>query len=126
MADVVDSFLGMGQGRVSTACVTLDGGVEELNATMEAFLQTCGEKEQVVICSDLLGGSPNQNAARLALTRPNTLLVAGMNLPLLIQLCFMGDSISVNELRAAIEEARQAIVLVNDLELDGDDTDEDE
>ena len=123
LADILNNFLGT--GGVSWASVTLDGGVDHLKAGVDAFLATCVEGEQVVICSDLLGGSANQNVFPLVVERPNTYLVAGMNLPLVFQLNMMGgEDVSEEQLRTMIEEAKAGIVLVNDMAFGTGDDDE--
>lgn len=123
MADVLNNFLG--GGGASWACVSLEGGVDHLRQGVEEFLGTCAEGEQVIVCSDLLGGSANQTVMPYVSERPNTFLVAGMNLPLALQLNLLGGAdVTADELREMIEESRQAIVLVNDLSVSFDEDDE--
>lgn len=122
LADILNNFLGT--GGVSFASVTLDGGVDHLMAGVNDFLAGCTDDEQVVICSDMLGGSANQNVYAAALERPNTYLVAGMNLPLVFQLNLCGGDVTHDQLLDMIEEAKAGIVLVNDLSFGSSDDDE--
>lgn len=122
LADILNNFLG--RGGASFACVTLDGGIDHLNAGVDAFMAQVEDGEQVVICSDMLGGSANQAVFARAVERPNTYLVAGMNLPLVFQLNLHDGDVTEDELRSMIEEAKNGIVLVNDLSFGSDEDDE--
>lgn len=103
-----------------SACVTRENGVEDLKETVEAYLAEWGD-EQVVICSDLKAGSANQTVFPY-ITRPNTLLISGMNLSLLLQLS-MEDEVDIETVQSFIDQARDDMVLMNTLAL-GDDEDE--
>lgn len=120
MRDVLSNFLALGD--VATASVSLDKGVDGLKESVDAFLATCEDGEQVVICSDLLGGSPNQNVMPLV-SRPNTWLVTGMNLPLVMQLAMAGD-VDHARLSEIVEESRGSILVANDLSFGMDEDDE--
>lgn len=122
LADILNNFLGT--GGVSFACVTLEGGVDHLTEGIDEFLAGVDEDEQVIVCSDIMGGSANQNAYARIATRPNTYLVAGMNLPLVLQINLRGTDLTADELREMIEESKQGIVLVNDLLASADEDDE--
>lgn len=58
---------------------------EELTANMAAAIDELTEAEGVLICSDVLGGSPFKSAATLAATHSRVRVIAGTNLPLLIE-----------------------------------------
>lgn len=120
MKDVLANFLAMGD--VATASVSIDKGVDGLKGEVNKFLAGCEEGEQVVVCSDLLGGSPNQNVMPLA-SRPNTWLVTGMNLPLVMQLAMAGE-VDHDRLQAIVGESRDAILIVNDFHVVMDEDDE--
>lgn len=94
------------------ANVDLETGVTGLVEKVNKYLEEWKD-EQVVICSDLKGGSANQTMCQY-LSRPNTFMVSGMNLALLLQL-FMCESVTKESLYTIIEEAKNDLVLVNDL-----------
>ena len=75
MASVLSNFFGMSE--VSSACVSIERGAQGLAEDVTAFFDACGD-EQVVICSDLMGGSANQTVMPW-LGRENTIIVAGMS-----------------------------------------------
>lgn len=120
MRDVLVNFLALDD--VATASVSLEEGVDGLKKSVEAFLSGCGDNEQVVVCSDLLGGSPNQNVMPLT-SRPNTWVVTGMNLPLVMQLAMAGD-VDHDRLSEIVEESRDAMLIANDLSFGMDEEDE--
>jgi Phosphotransferase system, mannose/fructose-specific component IIA len=110
MCSTITNFFGA--STVSSACVTLDRGTADLTDKIDGYLKEW-EGEQVVICSDLKGGSANQTAYKY-LERPNTYLISGMNLALILQL-IMEQQVSEESLRTMIDSAKQDMVLINDL-----------
>lgn len=83
---------------------------------LDGYFQSVEDEEQVIMLSDLYGGSVNQEMS-LYLTRPNTYLIAGMNLALVLELALKTEPQSLEMLAQVIEESRQALRLV-DLESD--------
>lgn len=111
-----------GARNVYSACVSLENGTAGLHETIETYFEEWGADEKVVICSDIKGGSANQSVFQY-ISRPNTLLVSGMNLALVLQLALKED-ITVEELRQVIEEAKNDMVLLNDLKIEMSEDDE--
>lgn len=107
---MVDFF---GATNIYAACVTQENGTDGLRSAVEEYLAGWAEDEQVIICSDMMGGSANQTVYPY-MARPNTYLVAGMNLPLVMQLHLEPDGVSAEFLREIIEISQSGIVLVND------------
>ena len=101
-----------GAQNVYSACVSLETGAESLHSAVKGYLEQWGDEEKVVICSDIKGGSANQNAFQY-LDRPNTFLVSGMNLSLCLQL-MLKDDITIEELRDIVAEAKNDMVILND------------
>ena len=102
-----------------------DAYVDEksLNDALDAFFQTVGEKDQVILLSDMYGGSVNSTMYTY-LDRPNTTLIAGVNLALVIGLTILEGDIIRETLESVIEQSREAIRIV-DLEK-SDEKEEDE
>lgn len=111
-----------GADNVYHACVTQESGSAGLREAVEKYLKQWGD-EQVVICSDMRGGSANQTAFPF-LSRLNTFLVAGMSLPLVMQLHLQEGDVTAEELREMIEVAKTEIVLVNDMDFSKMDEDD--
>lgn len=89
--------------------------VEELEKLLNEF-----EDEQVIILTDLPGGSVNKESASL-IKQYNCNVISGINLSLVLELVLGYDEVLTDEkIRAAVEQARSQIVFMNDL-LKGDD-----
>lgn len=94
-----------------------------VESQVEAWLETLGEEDQAIMLSDLYGGSVNQVLYRY-LDRPNTFLVAGVNLGLVLELVAMSDmEITKEELDRIIQSSKEAMVRV---ELDDSEVEEDD
>ena len=92
---------------VIDAYLTQDNFEEQL----EIYLSTIPENEPVIMLSDLYGGSVNQKMV-LHLTRPNTFLIAGINLPMVLSLALNTEAVTRDSLLKTVEESREALKLV--------------
>lgn len=91
-------------------------GNEDLAKEAIAILDGFASDDEVVVCTDLFGGSVNNEFTKVVQTRPNTHLVTNMNLPLLIQLLFVSDSTPIDEaIRQIVEADDTKVKYVNDL-----------
>lgn len=89
--------------------------VEELEKLLNEF-----EDEQVIILTDLPGGSVNKESTGL-IKKYNCNVITGINLSLVLELVLSSDEVLTDEtIRSAVEQARSQIVFMNDL-LKGDD-----
>ena len=93
---------------------------QNIQDVMEVFYSTVNEGEQVVLLSDLYGGSVNQ-VMYLFLERPNTMLVAGVNLALVLELSIR-ESITEEELMEMVEQSKTMLryVKLDDEEIERD------
>lgn len=80
---------------------------DTLTRHLNAFYKTIGESDQVILLSDLYGGSVNQEMY-LYLDHPQTRLIAGVNLALVLELC-MREEITDDELDHIISQSRSAL-----------------
>lgn len=120
LCNTVQNFFGA--DNVYWAGVTQESGTADLIKKTQSYMEQWGE-EQVVICSDLKGGSANQ-AVLSWLERPNTYLISGMNLSLVLQLQ-MEQSVDESTIHDMMTEAKEDMVLVNEV-IRGQKDDEDE
>ena len=77
---------------------------------LDAFYETVGEEDEVLLLSDLYGGSVNQVMATY-LDRPHTRLVAGVNLACVLELSIQ-ESVSDEMLASIVENSRQMMQIV--------------
>lgn len=71
--------------------------------------------EAIIIVTDVLGGSVNNEMTQLMIKQSNVYLITGMNFPLLITLATQGDNVSKEDVLGAIDAGKKGISLVNDL-----------
>ena len=134
---IIASHQYLAQGLKSTLEYILPNTVEviDINAYIENIsvenqiltsLEQCNEEEQIFVFTDLLGGSVNQEFID-KISKYNIELIAGANLPIIMTIVLsLGEQdLTKDEIREAIEEARDQLVYVNDLlstqEIDEDD-----
>ncbi len=80
---------------------------------LEKFWAGISEEDTVLIFTVIMGGSVNQLVTPM-IARPNTYVLAGMNLPMLITAATMPEDAGAEEMRMVIEEAKNGVVLMND------------
>lgn len=110
---------------IETISAYLDN--EPIDSAVEAALGHCQDTEDVVVFTDLLGGSVNQEFVRQL--KPNVHVIVGMNLPIIMTLLLQLENQPLSEelITQSIEEAKNQIIYVNQfLKESVDDLDEDE
>ena len=88
-------------------------GEEKIETQIANFFSNLADEDQAIIFTDIYGGSVNQKFTLAAQGRPNVALIAGFNLPLIVEIAVSGDSIKLNDLQKQIASARDAMQLVD-------------
>ena len=124
MASGIKSSLDILIGNTDKITV-FDAYVDERNVkdVLDSFYETVSEDDEVLLLSDLYGGSVNQ-VMFTYLNRPNTRLVSGVNLALVLELAIK-ETISDSELEELVETSRMMMKIVK-IEALADDNDSDE
>ena len=124
MASGIKSSLDILIGNTDKITV-FDAYVDEKNVqdVLDNFYKTVSEGDEVLLLSDLYGGSVNQ-VMFTYLNRPNTRLVSGVNLALVLELAIK-ETISDSELEELVETSRMMMKIVK-MEALADDNDSDE
>ena len=93
----------------------------DITKTLLSMASELGEGDEMVIVTDLLGGSVNNEASQLR-TIPNTFVVSGMNLGLVLSLALSDVKDTVAMIKESIEGARRQLVWMDpaDIETDED------
>lgn len=106
----------------SDVVTVFDAYIDEktVQEQLELFYEKTKEDDQILLLSDLYGGSVNQVMATY-LDRPNTTLVAGVNLAFVLEVATK-EKISEEELEIIIKQSRNALKQVK-LEEIGDEED---
>lgn len=91
---------------------------------LDAFYSTVEPGDEVLLCSDLYGGSVNQ-VMFTYLDRPNTRLVAGVNMTFMMNLLGEEAPLSDERLNEIIEESREYLRRVEPEKVDSAGEEED-
>ena len=90
-------------------------GNKSLQMEIEAVLKQINPEDELIVFSDLTGGSITNQIIQYGL-KENVFIVAGMNLPLLLDIMLADPEIPVIDvIEKGIENAREQIVFVNNL-----------
>ena len=92
-----------------------DAYIDETNVetVIDEFYQTVSEDDQVILMSDLYGGSVNQIMFRY-LSKPNTTLVTGVNLACVLEIAETDKELSKAEIKDIVANAKEAMLVVED------------
>lgn len=86
-------------------------GQKSINEQIEEYFAKIPQEDEVVIFTDIKGGSVNQKMIPYCV-RENTFLVSGFNLAVLIEVTMTPEKLTNEFLKAKIEEAREQLCLV--------------
>ena len=92
------------QPQVDTVCIGPDDDMEARRADIAAAAARVDTGEGAILLTDLFGGTPSNLAISL-LDRPQTEVIAGINLPMLIKLAGVRKSLPLGQ---AVEMAQLA------------------
>ena len=95
---------------------------ENLVETLERYFAQVRPGDQVIVLTDIKGGSVNQKIVPYAV-QENVFLIAGFNLPLLVAMAIAPEGITKDEVRQDIEDSRNQMELVELEAEDGRDED---
>lgn len=108
------------QSKLISYCAYVDPN-EDVCARMMLDVEGIKNEDEIIIITDLLGGSVN-TAMMALLPKPNVHIVTGANLLLLLQLLMVPEDCDIKEMiLEAVEQAKQGIVYVNELSQDAED-----
>lgn len=82
--------------------------VPDLTAAVKDYMEKLKPEEEIIVVTDLYGGSVN-NCFMEYIERPGFYLIAGMNLPLLIELVTNMEMETEEQVRTAIENSGAAV-----------------
>ena len=100
------------QERLEVVQLRPEDDVEGVAKRLESALQKLGVDEdgEAVIFADLFGAAPANAAASLLRHRPNIEIVAGMNLPMLLESLLGREGVSARELaQSAVAAGRESV-----------------
>ena len=91
------------------------GENKSLQGEIEEVQKQIGASDELIVFTDLMGGSITNQIVQYA-RQPNIFIVAGINLPLLLDIMLADPGVPVSEvIETGIVNAREQIVFVNKL-----------
>lgn len=111
------------QENYETISVFVVDNLDDLKLEVEEKVANLDTSKGLVILTDIVGGTPINLASNL-LTRENTIIASGVNLPLLLEV-LMNRGKEVSELEEVIQTAyAQGLSIRTNKDLEGDDDDD--
>jgi len=107
LVSAVQQITGRGSVFRSISAANLSG-----NALDELLLQSIDETGVKVIFTDMQAGSCSMASRRVLRNRPDVLVVAGANLPMLLDFVFADKLSAIEAARHSLERGREAICAV--------------
>lgn len=122
LKDTLNFISGGGQDIVSMAAYLDNQPVEN---QVDALMASFPADRDVIVLTDMMASSVNQKFFKYR-TRPHTHIISGMNLPLALGIAMAptNEYVSDDQINDLIQEAKNAIVNVNTLQVEADDDDE--
>ena len=118
LKDTLNFISGGGQDIVSMAAYLDNQPVEN---QVDALMASFPADRDVIVLTDMMAGSVNQKFFKYR-TRPHTHIISGMNLPLALGIAMAptNEYVSDDQINDLIQEAKNAIVNVNTLQVEAD------
>lgn len=108
LKSTIELILGPQQNLTALDCYLDDIPPKE---KLAACIAQFPEKDDIILCTDLAGGSVNQLALPYA-AQPNVHLITGCNVPTLLELILLEDEPSADALAEIIANGRQQLMPV--------------
>jgi len=100
----------IGNEEIYTVNAYVDGR-NDVTSDISAILDQFDPAERVLVFTDVLGGSVNQEITAL-MERYNMKVITGMNLCLVMDIIMQGDRITDESIQEAISEARMQMMYI--------------
>ncbi|WP_300365168.1 PTS sugar transporter subunit IIA [Brachyspira sp.] len=103
---------------LDTVAAYLDGKRTDISSKIEEYLSKLGDDDELIIFTDIFGGSVNNESMKYINDR-RVRLISGVNVPLILEILSNSSNkdLSIDTIiREAISEAKEAIVFCNDLD----------
>ncbi|MBU5591559.1 PTS sugar transporter subunit IIA [Clostridium sp. MSJ-4] len=88
---------------------------ESVEEQMNNFFKEVNEDDEVIILTDIYGGSVNQKIFPY-LKRENVYIISGFNLAVVLEILLLSseEKVSLDQLRNIVEEGKKQILFIND------------
>ncbi len=102
-------ILGANTEQVEWINAYIDG--ESIETSIETIFQELNENDELIVFTDLYGGSVNQKFVKYA-NLENVFLIAGFNIPVILEILYLTEPLTANRIEAVIESCRLGLKLV--------------
>ena len=99
------------QRRFRSISIEPDDDMDERRNQILELAQACDDGDGVIILTDMFGGTPS-NLAISVMGQGNIEVIAGVNLPMLIKLSEVRDSVTLAEAAEAAQEAARKYISI--------------
>lgn len=113
MKDTLEMIVGKNENIYAFAAYS-DGSETKFLEDIQALING-NQDEQIVIATDVLGGSVNNEMIQLLNRYPQVYLISGMNLPVIITLATAVCPLTTEMIEEAISMGKEGVVFVNQL-----------
>ncbi|NLJ19184.1 hypothetical protein [Globicatella sulfidifaciens] len=113
MKDTLEMIVGKNENIYAFAAYS-DGRETKFLEDIQALINE-NQDEQIVIATDVLGGSVNNEMIQLLNRYPQVYLISGMNLPVIITLATAVCPLTTEMIEEAISMGKEGVVFVNQL-----------
>ena len=113
MKDTLEMIVGKNENIYAFAAYS-DGSEMKFLEDIQALINE-NQDEQIVIATDVLGGSVNNEMIQLLNRYPQVYLISGMNLPVIITLATAVCPLTTEMIEEAISMGKEGVVFVNQL-----------
>lgn len=88
---------------------------ETVKDQLENFFKEVSENDEVIILTDIYGGSVNQNVFPYV-KKENVYIISGFNLATVLEILLLNpeEKVSLDNLRNIVEESKKQILFLND------------
>lgn len=87
-------------------------GEKDIDEQINTYVSSLSHEDQVVVFTDMYGGSVNQKFTLAAEGYPQMFIVAGFNLPVMLEIIYGADTYTRENLQQFIEKGQEAMQLV--------------
>lgn len=107
----------VGENDVQAICAYCDdiNDSEDLVKQFDNITRDAGEASEIVIFTDLMGGSITNEAMKYLVKHENVYLMTGVNLPMILEFALSGDDSIEDAVKKAINAGKEGITFVNKL-----------
>ena len=100
----------------NVTCINAYTESKNLKVAIEAYIKNITKEDEVIILTDLFGGSVNQTIMQ-CIQQANIYVITGFNLALLLEIVMLDEQASITEiqLRNLVEASKSQTMYVNDV-----------